>query len=208
MHTPPTVYIRLRKRIAVPVGYTIRLGEVAQIVADPDIEQALRDLPLLTTDGKDGSIVLVDMLRIAKAIRERFPGTQIELFGDPHVIVDIRTGEKAPRFALIAFVWLLLFVGSGLAIMNFHEDVSMMEVHRTIYEMITGRKSEHPYLLQIPYSIGLGAGMVLFFNQLFKKKFSEEPSPLEVEMFSYQENLNRYVVAEEYKKMHESNPTP
>ena len=208
MHTPPTVYIRLRKRISVPKGYTIRLGEVAQIVADPDIEQALRDLPLLTTDGKDGSIVLVDMLRIAKAIRERFPGTQIELFGDPHVIVDIRTGEKAPRFALIAFVWLLLFVGSGLAIMNFHEDVSMMEVHRTIYEMITGRKSEHPYLLQIPYSIGLGAGMVLFFNQLFKKRFSEEPSPLEVEMFSYQENLNRYVVAEEYKKMHESNPTP
>ena len=208
MHTQPTVYIRLRKRIAVPIGYTIRLGEVAQILADPDIEPTLRGLPLLTPAGKDGSIVLIDMLRIAKTIRERFPGTQIELFGDPHVIVDIRTKEKKPRFALIALVWLLLFVGSGLAIMNFHEDVSMMEVHRTIYEMITGRKSEHPYLLQIPYSIGLGAGMVLFFNQLFKKKFSEEPSPLEVEMFSYQENLNRYVVAEEYKKMHESKSSP
>ena len=33
---------------------------------------------------------------------------------------------------LLPLVWLLLFFGSGLAIMNFHEDVSMPEVHRRI----------------------------------------------------------------------------
>jgi stage V sporulation protein AA len=38
---------------------------------------------------------------------------------------------------------------------------------------------------------------------LFKKKFNEEPSPLEVEMFMYQESVNHYVITEEYRKMHE-----
>jgi len=43
--------------------------------------------------------------------------------------------------------------------------------------------------------------MVVFFNHLFKKKWNEEPTPLEVEMFLYQENIDQYVVAEEYKRM-------
>ena len=37
--------------------------------------------------------------------------------------------------------------------MNFHEDVSMREVHIALYEIITGERNEYPYLLQIPYSI-------------------------------------------------------
>jgi stage V sporulation protein AA len=98
-------------------------------------------------------------------------------------------------------VWLLLFVGSGLTILNFHADVSMLAVHQRIYQLLTGKQVTHPYFLQIPYSFGIGLGMVLFFNHVFKKKFSEEPSPLEVEMFLYQESTNRYVITQEYGKI-------
>ena len=45
------------------------------------------------------------------------------------------------------------------------------------------------------------AGMMLFFNHLFRKKLNEEPNPLEVEMYLYQENVNSYVMAEEMHKM-------
>ncbi len=96
-----------------------------------------------------------------------------------------------------------MFIGSGLAIMNFHADVSMLAVQRKIYEMFTGEYIPNPLLLQIPYSLGIGIGMVIFFfNHLFKKKFNEEPSPLEVEMFTYQESLNQYVITEEYNRIH------
>ncbi|MNP77793.1 hypothetical protein D3C76_1752930 [compost metagenome] len=43
--------------------------------------------------------------------------------------------------------------------------------------------------------------MVVFFNHLFKKKWNEEPTPLEVEMFLYQKNIDHYVVHEEYSKL-------
>jgi stage V sporulation protein AA len=92
--------------------------------------------------------------------------------------------------------------------MNFHEDVSMQAVHQKIYYLITGKTNEYPLLLQVPYSIGLGLGMVLFFNHLFRKKFNEEPSPLDVEMFNYQQDLDQYVVVNELKesekKQHDS----
>ncbi|MDF2667902.1 MAG: stage sporulation protein [Paenibacillus sp.] len=206
MQIPPSrlLYLRLRKRIVVNKGVPIRLRDVAQMLADPSIEDKLKELPLHTPGERDGSILLIDMLRVVAVIRAEFPDLQIEHFGEPHVLIEVMTPSRKFNPLLFALVWLLLFVGSGLAIMNFHVDVSMLEVHRKLYEMISGDAVEHPYWLQIPYSFGLGAGMVIFFNQLFKKKFSEEPSPLEVEMFMYQENLNRYVITEEYTKLQDS----
>ncbi|MFK7696500.1 stage V sporulation protein AA [Paenibacillus sp. HJGM_3] len=197
------LYIRLRRRIVVRRGAPILLGNIAQLLVDPELEPQVRQLTVHTPVEADGSVLLIDMLRVVKVVRDRYPGMQIEHFGEPHVLVEILTPSRKPNPVLFTLVWLLLFVGSGLAIMNFHVDVSMMEVHQKLFKMVSGREVEHPYWLQIPYSFGLGAGMVIFFNQLFKKRFSEEPSPLEVEMFMYQESLNRYVIMEEYRKMHD-----
>ena len=76
----------------------------------------------------------------------------------------------------------------------------MQEVHQRLYEMITGKKEDKPLLLQISYSLGLGIGMILFFNHVFRKRINEEPSPLEVEMFNYQQSLDQYVILHENKE--------
>lgn len=199
-----TVYIRLRKRISVRRGEAIYLGRIAQLLVEPEYEEALHKLLLHQPKEREGNIVLVDMMLIVEKIKQIYPRLQIEHFGEPHCLVEVFEERKPPNLILITMVWLLLFVGSGLAIMNFHADVSMAEVHQRMYQLLTGQRVQHPLLLQIPYSIGIGVGMIVFFNHLFKKKFNEEPSPLEVEMFMYQENVNTYVVTEEYCKIHET----
>ncbi|WP_438445536.1 stage V sporulation protein AA [Gorillibacterium sp. sgz5001074] len=197
----PCLYLRFRKRITVRRGEPVTLGKVAQILTEPELETRVTELLVTQPQEKDGNLILVDMMQVVKLVRELDPRMQVEHFGDPHTIVEIAERERKRHPLLIAAVWLLLFIGSGLAIMNFHEDVSMPEVHLRIYELLTGERPTHPYWLQIPYSFGIGAGMILFFNHWFKRKFNEEPSPLEVEMFLYQQNMNHYVVAEEYAKM-------
>lgn len=199
----PTLYIRLRKKMRIRRGEPVLLGRAAQLLVEPEYEQKLLQLPLYHHRRQDGNLVLIDMMLIVKKVKELYPFLQIEYFGEPHVLVEVRERSKKPRIIWLVPVWLLLFIGSGLAIMNFHADVSMAVVHQHIYTLLTGKHSEHPLLLQIPYSIGIGVGMIIFFNHLFKKKFNEEPSPLEVEMFLYQENVNQYVVTEEYGKKQE-----
>lgn len=196
----PVLYIRLHKRFRAKTGDTIRLRDVAQLLTEPELLPQLSALPLCKPGKQDGMLLLIDIMTIVAAVRQAVPGIQIEHFGDPHVLVDIWTDERKAHPLLVALVWLLLFIGSGLAIMNFHADVSMLAVHRRIYELLTGKTSEHPLLLQIPYSLGIGLGMALFFNHMFRKRFNDEPSPLEVEMFMYQESIHRYVVTEEYGK--------
>jgi stage V sporulation protein AA len=199
----PYLYLRLRRKARMPRGATIRLGDVAQMIAEPGMERQLRALELYRHRPEDGNRLLIDMMLIVGKVKELFPDVQIEQFGEPHVLIEAEGPQRTANTVAVALVWLLLFIGSGLAIMNFHADVSMLEVHRRIYELITGRRVDFPLVLQIPYSIGIGVGMVLFFNHLFKKKFNEEPSPLEVEMFMYQESVNQYIITEEYDKLHD-----
>jgi stage V sporulation protein AA len=198
----PKLYIRFRKRTTQLRGRPIRLGHVAQVLTIPPLQSELERLILFEPAKPDGSHVLIDALTVMKKVRSRYPDFDLEVFGEPHALVEIVDGDRKPKWWLVVPVWVLLFIGSGLAIMNFHADVSMPEVHRRIYELITGKQVEHPYWLQIPYSIGVGLGMVLFFNHLFRKQLNDEPSPLEVEMYLYQENMNQFVILEEYGKMH------
>lgn len=199
-----TLYIRLRKRMSIKRGDPVVLGDVAQMLVETEYEPALQMLLLHRPRENEGSMILIDMMLIVSQIKKRYPFMKIEHFGEPHCLIEITDARKPPKMVWIIMVWLLLFVGSGLAIMNFHADVSMGVVHQRIYKLLTGEWVEYPLLLQIPYSIGIGLGMIIFFNHMFKKKFNEEPSPLEVEMFLYQESINHYVITEEYCKIQEA----
>ena len=198
------VYVRMRRRAVVAPLSNITLGDVARLVADDSIMARLKKLPLHQVTHRDGNLVLIDMLQVVKAIREAEPALVIETFGEPHVLMEISpVGVIKPRKLLVVLAWLLLFFGSGMAMMNFHADVNMPQVQRRITEIITGHPKSSPWLFPIPYSIGVGLGMLLFFNRIFRKRLSDEPNPLEVEMFMYQENVNHYVITEEYRKKHE-----
>ncbi|WP_152394013.1 stage V sporulation protein AA [Paenibacillus guangzhouensis] len=201
LRSPPTLYLRLRRRVSLQRGKSITLGHIAELLIDPMWYDRLSALVLYQPRKADGNIIMIDMMRIVSAVHQIEPGMRIEYFGEPHVLVDIVGSPKKPSVLLFILVWLLLFFGSGLAIMNFHADVSMLEVQQRIVELISGQKTERPILFQIAYSIGIGFGMVVFFNHVFKKKFNEEPTPLELEIFLYQENLNHFVVSEEYDRL-------
>lgn len=200
----PTVYVRLRSRIRIQRGRSVKLGDVAHLLTSPEEQEGrLLELELLRPGPEDGNLILIDILQIIPEIRRVLPDVTVELIGSGHTLVEVVAGSGKPSKSLFILVWLLLFFGSALTIMNFHADVNMQEVQIRIVEMITGRRDEHPYLFQVAYSLGIGFGMAVFFNHLFKKKWNEEPTPLEVEMFLYQQNVDKYVVIEETERMHD-----
>jgi len=202
-YSAPTIYIQLKNRVSIPKGKAVMLRDVAVLIAEPECKERLYSIELIHPQPKDGNLILIDLLRVIPLIHELVPNAGIEPFGEGRTIVQITdaAGRQKPSMALFILVWLLLFFGSALTIMNFHADVNMQEVQIRIVEMITGHRDEHPYVFQVAYSLGIGFGMVIFFNHLFKKKWNEEPTPLEVEMFLYQKNIDHYVINQEYSKM-------
>ncbi|WP_080845387.1 stage V sporulation protein AA [Cytobacillus gottheilii] len=195
-----TVYIRLRHRLQVRPNTAIHLEDIAQIIADEEFLPVLSSLKMHQVIEEDNNIIIIDVMKVINLIKNKYHMLEIQTIGPAQVIVEVARKKRKTSMSLFVLVWLLLFFGAALTIMNFHEDVSMREVHLKIFTVITGITDEKPLVFQIPYSIGLGAGMIIFFNHLFKKRLNEEPSPLEVEMFNYQLDLDNYVAMNENKE--------
>lgn len=194
------VYIRMRNRVQVKGNQTVRIKDIARIIGPEEVIRKIEEIILLTVKKEDRNIIVIDLAQVIMAIRNVDTTIEVETFGPSQTIIEIILSKKKMSVLTFALVWFLLFVGGGMTIMNFHVDVSMGEVHQKIFTLITGKVEEKPLLIQIPYSFGLGMGMILFFNHFFKKRFNEEPSPLEVEMFNYQQDLDRYVIMNENKE--------
>lgn len=194
------VYIRMRNRIHVRQNQQIKLKDVAKIIGNHEKIKMLDETLLYTVREEDKNIIIIDLVQMIETIQRVAPALEIQTFGPSQTIIEVIYEKKRVSFLSFLAVWLLLFIGAIMTIMNFHVDVSMREVHQRLFTMITGRVDAKPLLIQVPYSIGLGVGMILFFNHFFKKRFNEEPSPLEVEMFNYQQDIDQYVIINENKE--------
>lgn len=201
-HSDRQMFVRLKRRLVVQTGQTLRLGDVAQVIIPEGYEELLKR-PIYTVPT-DEHFVVLDVMQIIEKIIQYNPVLHIETVGNTEMILEVKEKSRPPSRIGLVLVWSVLFVGSGLAIINFHTDVSMPEVHQRIYYLLTGEVSERPLWIQIPYSFGIGMGMVLFFNHLFKRRFNEEPTPLEVEMNLYEESIDRYVIRNEQDKGRQS----
>ncbi len=195
-----TVYIRLCHRVQVRPHEIILLKDIAQMIADESICEQLMNLPIYKVTEKDQNIIVIDMMKVIQSINRMDKNLDIQTIGPTEVIIEVMVKKRKISLPFFLLVWLLLFFGAALTIMNFHEDVSMQRVQLRIYTLMTGEVDKKPLIFQIPYSIGLGLGMILFFNHLFKKRLNEEPSPLEVEMFNYQMDLDHYISVHENKE--------
>jgi stage V sporulation protein AA len=194
-----TIYIRMRNRVQVKPEELLLLKDIAQIIASEDIYQNLASLQVKKISPKD-HIHIIDVMKVIHFITGIYPDYEVQTVGPPQTIIEVIYKKKGLSIPFFILVWFLLFFGAAMTIMNFHEDVSMQTVHQRLYFIMTGKVVAKPLLFQIPYSIGIGVGMILFFNHVFKKRLNEEPSPLEVEMFNYQQSLDQYVIMHENKE--------
>lgn len=205
------MYLRMRHKLHVAPNQTVRIKDLAQLVGPDETISDIGQIIVHKITIHDKTIVIIDLMKVLKSIREHYPKLDVQAIGTSQTIIEVQYKQRKITGVYFVIVWMLLFIGAALAIMNFHEDVSMQEVHQKIYYIVTGRENDYPLLLQIPYSLGLGLGMVLFFNHIFKKRFNEEPSPLDVEMFNYQQDLDQYVImnenSENEKKTHDNQNT-
>lgn len=198
MDTKQRLYLHYVNRIQVEAEEIITLGKVATLyMKDEQKKQLLLQLPIKKVNKDDGRFSIVSTLSVMERIHQWDATIEVIPYGETEIVIEQKDKKKLLKPFWVFLIWWLLFIGSGLAIMNFHEDVSMKAVHEKLYYILTGERTNKIYWLQVPYSIGIAVGMILFFNHVFKKRFNDEPSPLEVEMFNYQEDLDRYVKTSE-----------
>ena len=94
----------------------------------------------------------------------------------------------------IIFVGLAAFFGAGFSIMTFNNDVDVGGLFSQIYTQVTGQTSGHFTVLEITYSIGIGLGVLFFFNHFGHMKITDDPTPMQIQMRLYEENVNKTLI--------------
>ena len=86
-------------------------------------------------------------------------------------------------------IGIIIFFGSAFTIMAFHNDIGIVDLFAQIYTQVIGYAPEQIGGLEIGYSIGLALGILIFFNHISLKKREKDPTPLQVEVSKYEQDV-------------------
>jgi stage V sporulation protein AA len=193
-----SIFFQFKPNIVKRSGKPVYLTDVIDIFCSQHVEEAIRDIVILPAHhDRDRVITAIEVIRL---INENTGISDIHVIGDGKALIEYK--EQKPSNALIEWLRLvatalLLMIGSGLAIMYFHADVNMHQVHSALHYIITGEKSVRPLLISIPYSIGIGIGIAVFFDVFSIGKKKKKPGPLELEVYTYEKEISSYKKDEE-----------
>lgn len=195
MRSSDQVFLRLKEKVVLEGSDRVLLGDLASIWAEEEVREKLENLIYpIETEGKNN--ILISAMSLISLVKKNMPHIDLVIMGKDDILlnfVDKRGAKDRYKILRLILVCFLLFIGSITAIINFHSDVDMKESHRLIHRAITGVETDKLLWLQIPYALGIGVGMAVFFNNVFNKKITNEPTPLDMEIHSYQENVDRYI---------------
>ena len=146
---------------------------------------------------------VVSVLKIISCIHEKFPGTDVQNLGEADIIVtyeDQKTPALAWHIIKTAFVAAVTFFGAAFSIMAFNNDVDVTKLFGQIYELVTGRETGGFTVLEISYSVGVTAGILIFFNHFGRKRFTVDPTPMEIQMRLYENDIQTTLIENSERK--------
>jgi len=132
------------------------------------------------------------VLKIIELIGQEFPNVEIQNIGEKDFVLEYQSKEEAKWLSYLKTVaiCILIFFGSAFTIMTFNNDVGVGEVFMDFYQQVMGTESDGFTVLEVCYSIGLFLGIMVFFNHVGRKKITHDPTPIQVEMRTYEKDID------------------
>lgn len=198
-----TVYLNI-SQITEVHHKEIQLKDVADVYSDDSaIMNKCKALRIKTIHSDRTKRYIESTLDVIKKLMEIDSTLQINNMGEVDFIIDYHKPKKPNmvwQWTKTIFVCIICFCGASFAIMTFNNDVSVTDVFKEIYKIIMRQESSGFTILEVSYSVGLALGIVVFFNHFAKFKISTDPTPLEVEMRLYEDNISKTLIQNDGRK--------
>ena len=186
------LYIKIEQKIVV-TNTTVLIKDIAKIYCtNNSISKKVGDMTLTTITGKENQKIMFSIMFVIDMISKQFPEVEIINMGEPDFIIEYLVPKKHSlylEYIKAAVVALIAFFGSGFTIMSFNADVSVAKLFDKLNKLLLGTKNGHN-VIEIAYSIGIGLGIILFFNHFSRKKLQKDLTPIQIEMRTYEQDMN------------------
>lgn len=198
-----TLYIKADQCVEVK-NRDVTLSDLLEMeCADNQVVFKLKTIKVMKMPDQGKHRYVISVLKLIERIHKEYPNLDVQNMGSPDIIVVYEHPKKRNavwQWCKVILVCLLSFVGAAFAIMTFNNDSGTSQLFIQIYELFTGKPHEGFSVLEAAYSIGLAAGIIVFFNHFGKRKFTVDPSPIEIEMQLYEQDIQTTIIAEHSRK--------
>jgi stage V sporulation protein AA len=195
------IYIKPKKKVTLSQRREVLVKDVAEVVATADVTKKVEAMKLqgiTPDDGKQKKNYLIGVTDIIRAIKKAYPEYTVNNVGEQDTWVQYAAQKSDDKvwwkWAKVAFVVVILLIGSATAIMSFHSDAQMPKVFENYFRLFYGETRSNPRIITIPYAVGLAVGIVAFYNHFLGKKLTDDPTPIEVEMEQYEKHVTETMV--------------
>ena len=192
-----TLYIQTEKNVEVHHPH-VYLQDIAKLsCSNSKILNRLRVLPVANLKPDKPGRDVISVMDLINDIQPREPELDITHIGEPTFILTYQkegTINIVIRWCKVFFVCLATFFGAGFSIMTFNNDVDVPALFEQIYTQVTGLKTDGFTALEISYSIGIGFGVLFFFNHFGRMKLTDDPTPMQVQMRLYEDDVNTTII--------------
>lgn len=192
-----TVYIKGDQNVEV-TKREITLGDIVTMeCVQQNIVSKLKTVKMIKAPDTGKHRYVVSVLKIVEKIHEEYPNLDVQNLGSPDIIVTYEAEKKKNKFLhllKVAAVVAITFTGAAFSIMAFNNDVNVTKLFEQVYEQIMGVPKDGFTIMELTYCIGVIIGILVFFNHFGKKRFSVDPTPLEVEMRTYETDIQTTII--------------
>ena len=191
------LYVKLDQSVEI-TGKEVTIGDVAKLECkNKTVVNRLKPIKLLSDDSNGKKRYIVSIMKIFEVVDDTFQNVEVQSVGETDCVIEFKravTGKGYLEVIKVIIICLILFFGAGFSIMSFNNDVSVGGMFEQICKLLTGDKNDGKSVMELFYSIGLGVGIIVFYNHFGAKKLSKDPTPIEVEMRKYEMDVNQTLI--------------
>ena len=192
-----TIYLKMDAKIKI-CGDVVRIGDLGKIYCEEStVVNKIKTLQVYRIQKSDHNRCVIGVLKIIQLIHEEYPAYAVNIVGETESIVEQISVKNKPKwldYMKIAVVSAICFFGTMYTIMSYHNEINITDLFEKTYMLVTGKENDGFTALEFSYSIGLSLGIILFYNHIGKRKLTPDPSPITVEMRTYEDDVNRSLV--------------
>lgn len=199
----PILYIKIDKNIQV-TNKKVYLEDVAKLYSpDRNLVKNLNQCVVMNIDSKEDVKYCFSIMKIIEIISKKHPEVEVVNLGETEFILSYKKPKKPKKmleYVKTAFTGFIIFFGGAFSIMTFNEDASIQDIFDKIYQLVMGEEKTGWSVLEIGYSIGIAIGVILFFNHFSKVKLTKDPTPMQIEMRKYEDDINSTLIQDVSRK--------
>lgn len=191
-----TVYISFNKNTEVHER-KVKMSDIASVwCANGSMAAKIKAITVVNVPDVKSRRYVFTVMKMVELIKKECSDAEINNIGVPEFVISYKEEIKPNVFLQwlkVAAVSMIVFFGGAFAIMAYGNDIDINSVFGSVCEFVTGGDKWLVWM-QAAYCVGLTGGIIVFYNHLGRRRYEKDPTPLEVEMRLYEDEVNTAVI--------------